>query len=172
MKKIAFTLLAVLSSAVAQAGISDMLPEPKLAEQNTGKGYVGFGLSQRLGHVNVEWVSDYGIAYAKAGAFFGGEEDPGAQIGFRYPYHLTGTDANGYYFGVYGGHLDNISLDGKYYQRLGAGIDLAYVLLNKSRISTASVGIGAAEQVVGRFGSKKYMSPQLQLAYSLSFNVF
>ncbi len=172
MKKIALMLLTSMIASMAQADMKDYLPEAKLASKTTGKAYVGFGLSQELVHANAEWVTPYGIAYSKLGAFYKGGNEAGGQVGFRYPYYFTGTDANGYYFGVYGGYLDNISLDGKNYQRLGGGVDLAYVLLDKSRISSISIGMGVAEEVVGRYGSKKYMDPQLQIAYSLSFNVF
>ncbi|KCY51678.1 hypothetical protein J751_3613 [Acinetobacter baumannii 24812_8] len=51
-------------------------------------------------HLNGEWVNPYGIAYAKVGAFY----------------------KNG------SGHLDSKSVDGDYKSRLGAGVDLAYVL--------------------------------------------
>lgn len=177
MKKTGLLLLGLMVAGVTQAKLSDFLPtlpEPKLKEHSakTKQGYVGLGLTQKLLHVNAEWVNPYGIAYAKVGAFVNGDNEVGAQLGFRYPYFLTGTDLNGYYFGVYAGHLDNVSVDGKYYQRLGGGVDLAYVLLDRERISSFSVGVGAAEKVVGKHGSKKSTEPQLQFAYSLSFDVF
>lgn len=181
MKKIALTFVALSVMGVAQADVKDYvpdaakyLPEAKLKDSRAELKdiYVGVGLSRQLLHVNAEWVNSYGIAYAKGGAFTSNDYEFGAQVGFRYPYHLTGTDQNGYYFGVYAGHLDSVKLDGESHQRLGLGVDLAYVFLSKQRISTFSVGVGAAEKVEGRNGSVSEMKPQLQFAYSLSFGVF
>ena len=33
--------------------------------------------------------------------FFNDDRTVGAQVGFRYPAHLTGKDKNGYYVGAY-----------------------------------------------------------------------
>ena len=45
-------------------------------------------------------------------------------------------------------------------------------MLDASRISTISVGIGAAEKIEGKNGSERKTDPQLQFAYSLSFGAF
>ena len=174
MKKYILAMCALSTFGVAHAHIDDYLPEAKLAESTASlkKGYVGAGISQQLLHGNFEWVNPYGIAYAKAGVFINDDNEAGAQVGFRFPYHLTGTDQNGYYFGVYAGHLESVEVDGENFERLGAGVDLAYVLLNATRISTISVGIGAAEKIEGQNGGKKDIKPQLQFAYSLSFGAF
>lgn len=172
VNKYFLTLCALFSFGHAYA--VDLLPHAKLAESapTLKKGYVGAGISQQLLHGNFEWVNPYGIAYAKAGVFINDDHEAGGQIGFRFPYHFTGTDQNGYYFGVYAGHLESIELDSEAHTRLGVGVDLAYVMLNANRISTISVGIGAAEKVEGQYGGEKETEPQLQFAYSLSFGVF
>ena len=174
MKKYILAMCALSTFGVAHAHIDDYLPEAKLAESTASlkSGYVGAGISQQLLHSNFEWVNPYGIAYVKAGVFINDDHEPGAQIGFRLPYHLTGTDQNGYYFGVYAGHLESVIVDQEEYSRLGAGVDLAYVMLDASRISTISVGIGAAEKIEGKNGSERKTDPQLQFAYSLSFGAF
>lgn len=77
-----------------------------------------------------------------------------------------------YYIGFYAGHLDSKSVDGDYKSRLGAGVDLAYVLLNSERISTFSVGIGAAEKLTDQNGDVAAdTKPQIQFSYSLSFGL-
>ena len=68
--------------------------------------------------------------------------------------------------------MESVEVDGENFERLGAGVDLAYVLLNATRISTISVGIGAAEKIEGQNDGKKDIKPQLQFAYSLSFGAF
>ncbi len=167
-------LLSLAVTIPVQAKMSDLLPEPKLKDQLTelNKYYAGFGITQKLAHLNAEWVNSYGIAYAKLGVFMNADNDMGAQVGFRYPYHLTGTNQNGYYVGVYAGHLDNLTVDDEDYQRLGVGVDLAYVMLDKERISTISVGMGAVEKIEGQNGTVKDVEPELQFSYSLSFDFF
>ena len=174
MKNYLLVLCALSSIGVAHAHIDDYLPEAKLTESTTSlkSGYVGAGISQKLLHGNFEWVNPYGIAYAKAGVFINDDHEPGVQVGFRLPYHFTGTDQNGYYFGIYAGHLDSIELEGETFTRLGAGLDLAYVMLDANRISTISLGIGASEKIEAKNGSEAEMEPQLQFAYSLSFGAF
>ncbi|HAV4975103.1 hypothetical protein ACT4YZ_03310 [Acinetobacter baumannii] len=172
MRKI-YPLLAVLTvSSWAHAQDYSFLPEAKLADHKASTWNVGAGFTQKLLHLNGEWVNPYGIAYAKVGAFLNGDKTAGGQVGFRYPYYLTGTDKNGYYIGFYAGHLDSKSVDGDYKSRLGAGVDLAYVLLNSERISTFSVGIGAAEKLTDRNGDVAAdTKPQIQFSYSLSFGL-
>lgn len=173
MKKIILAAVGLSLATLTQAGLDDYLPPAKLKQHQAAlnTAYVGVGMTAKLVHLNPEIVTPYGIAYAKLGVFSNGE-DPGAQVGFRFPYHFTGVDQNGYYVGVYAGHTENAKVDDEQKQRLGAGIDLSYVLLDKQRISTASVGIGASEKLKGRYGSVKDIEPKLQFAYSLSFGVF
>lgn len=92
--------------------------------------------------------TDYGNLYVKVGGFLDGPKEAAGQIGFRYPYYLTGTDKNGYYFGGFVGHVETKSIDGKKYNRLGAGGELSYVWMDNSRVSAASIGIGFGEQKV------------------------
>ena len=172
MKKIYLLLAVLTSTGLVHAGENPFKPEPKLKDAKVSTWNIGAGVTKKLLHANLEWVNPYGIAYAKAGVFINDDNEPGAQVGFRFPYYLTGTDQNGYYFGVYAGNLESVEVDGENFERLGAGIDLAYVLLNATRISTISVGIGAAEKIEGQNGGKKDIKPQLQFAYSLSFGAF
>ena len=60
-------------------------------------------------------------------------------------------------------------VDQKEKARLGAGVDLAYVLLSRERISTFSVGIGAGEKLEDRAGRViAETEPKLQFSYTLS----
>ncbi len=94
------------------------------------------------------------------------------RVGFRYPYYLTGTDKNGYYVGVYAGHLDSENYGGKVKANLGVGADMAFVWLNNERISTFSVGAGVREPLEGADGkTAKKAEPVLQLSYTLSFGL-
>ena len=173
MKKIVIGLLATSLISFAHADLDDYLPPAKLKEHtaNLKTVYGGFGMTAKLVHLNGEIVTPYGIVYAKPGIFTSNDE-PGIQVGYRYPYHFTGTDQNGYYVGVYAGHTENAEIDGQRKLRLGAGIDLSYVLLSKQRLSTLSVGVGGSERIEGRYGTVKKVEPELQFAYSLSFGIF
>lgn len=173
MKKIILAVLSLGTMSFAQAALDDFLPAAKLKDHTASlnKVYVGAGMSNKLVHGNAEIITPYGIAYGKLGVFTNGQ-DLGGQVGFRYPYHLNGTDQNGYYIGAYAGYLENVKIDGEQEQRLGAGVDLSYVLLSKQRLSTLSVGVGAGEKLEGRYGSKKEIVPKLQFSYTLSFGIF
>lgn len=172
MRKI-YPLVAFLAfSNVAIADENSFLPEAKLAGHKVSTWNVGAGLTQKLLHLNGEWVNPYGIAYVKAGVFTNGDNTVGGQVGFRYPLHLTGTEKNGYYLGAYAGTLDSKRVDNNYESRLGAGVDLAFVWLNNERVSTFSVGIGAAEKLTNKDGSVvEDTEPQLQFSYTLSFGL-
>ncbi len=63
-------------------------------------------------------------------------------------------------------------MDGEEKARLGAGIDLAYVLLSPERISSFSVGIGAGEKLEDRQGRViAETEPRLQFSYTLSMGL-
>lgn len=168
-------LLLTLWGSVSHAQsdfLNHYLPDAKLKNATVSNFNIGAGFTQRLLHGNIEWVNPYGIAYAKTGVFLNGDQQVGGQIGFRYPAYLTGTDQNGYYVGVYAGHLDSKSVDNDYEARLGAGVDLAYVKLNAARISTFSVGLGVGEELTDQQGKKvEEVKPQIQFSYSLSFGL-
>lgn len=166
-------LLAVLAlTSFAHAEENAYMPEAKLTGANVSTWNIGAGFTKKLLHANLEWVNPYGIAYAKAGAFLNDESPAGGQVGFRYPYHLTGTDKNGYYIGAYAGHIESKQIDGEEKARLGAGVDLAYVWLNSERISTFSVGIGAGERMKNANGDLiEKTEPTLQFSYTLSFGL-
>lgn len=146
--------------------------EQQLVIQDVKGWYFGAGITQKLLHVNAEWVNPYGIAYAKGGAFMGADHEPGGQIGFRMPIHRTGKDNNGYYIGAYAGHIDRYWVDGNDEARLGGGIDLAYVMLSQERISTFSVGISAGEELKSSSGTVvAETEPRLQFSYTLSIGL-
>ncbi|WP_180001164.1 MULTISPECIES: hypothetical protein [unclassified Acinetobacter] len=133
---------------------------------------VGAGFTRKLVHLNTEWVNPYGIAYVKGGVFLDDDRTIGGQVGFRYPAHLTGKDKNGYYVGGYAGHIESKRVDNEYKARLGAGIDLAYVLLSSERISSFSVGIGAGEKFEDQNGRVvAETEPRLQFSYTLSIGL-
>ena len=165
--------LGMACGMTAQAALDDYLPAAKFKPHmdSLKTAYVGLGMTDRLAHGNAELVTPYGIAYGKVGVFTNGE-DMGVQAGFRYPYHLTGTDQNGYYIGAFLGHTENAKVDNEQIQRLGAGVDLSYVMLNAQRISTLSVGLKFSERLTGRYGTEVPADPELQFAYTLSFGVF
>ena len=169
MKKIVPLLMLMTVGSLTHAEFKDYLPEPKLKSEGYSTWNAGAGMTMKLAHVNVEWVNPYGIAYAKVGAFVSGNHEFGTQVGFRMPVVLTGTDLNGYYLGVYGGHLKskkiNESLDDT---QLGGGVDLSYVLLSKDRISTFSVGMGAGDESKNGNEIVFETRPQLQFSYTLS----
>lgn len=132
---------------------------------------VGAGLTSKLGHVNLEWVNPYGIAYAKVGAFINNDHAIGGQVGFRYPIVLTGTHQNGYYLGVYAGHLKSKSFGNHDETQLGAGADFSYVFMDKERISTMSVGLGAGQEVTKGNVTVFESKPVIQFAYTFSFGL-
>lgn len=173
MNKIILALTGILIAQGAHAAVNDFLPPAKLKEHTAGLKtvYGGVGMTNRLAHGNVEVVTPYGIGYGKVGVFTNGQ-DTGGQVGFRFPYHFTGTDQNGYYVGLYAGHTENAKIDNEQKQRLGVGVDLSYVLLSKERISTVSVGVGASEKLEGRYGAEFKSTPKLQFSYTLSFGIF
>ena len=147
-------------------------PESKLKNADVTTWGIGAGFTQQLLHANLEWVNPYGIAYAKVGAFLNDDNEVGGQVGFRYPYYLTGTDKNGYYVGVFAGHVDSKNYGGKKQANLGIGADLAYVWLNRERISTLAVGAGVREALDDENGDTiKKAQPIIQISYSLSFGL-
>lgn len=168
-----FSLLALaLLANTASAQDSAFLPEAKLADSSVKALYAGAGFTQKMIHLNAEWVNPYGIAYAKAGAFLNGDKTFGGQLGFRYPVHFTGKDKNGYYLGAYAGHIESKDTGAEYESRLGGGVDLAYVMLSPERISTFSVGIGAGEKLTGQNGrTVADTEPKLQFSYTLSIGL-
>ncbi|OTG66698.1 hypothetical protein [Acinetobacter silvestris] len=169
MRKIFPLILLLAAGNCAYAGTSDYLPEAKLKSEDASMFNVGAGMTMKLVHVNGEWVNPYGIAYAKIGAFMNGAHEFGGQLGFRYPTFLNGTDKNGFYVGAYGGHIKSRSTDHGDKTQLGLGADLAYVLLNKERISTFSIGMGAGKEVTSGNTVVFEGRPEFQASYSLSF---
>lgn len=153
---------------VAHADFSEYLPAAKIKAEQVSPLNVGGGFTQKLAHVNAEWANPYGIAYAKAGAFINDDHEIGGQVGFRYPVVLNGQDANGFYLGAFAGHLRSVTVNGDDEAQLGGGVDLSYVLLNKERISTVSVGIAAGEEMKSGDRVIRETKPEIQFAYTLS----
>lgn len=132
--------------------------------------YVGAGLSNEFIHALAEKPTKFGNFYAKVGQFYDGDGVAG-QIGFRYPYYLTGKDKDGVYLGAFAGHVHVNRLDGERFNRLGAGFDIAYVKMDKSRISSLSVAIYAAEAKEGKNGAKLESEPEVMLGYSYAIDL-
>ncbi|MBJ9985428.1 hypothetical protein IAE19_08225 [Acinetobacter sp. S40] len=172
MKKI-YPLVVLL--ALSQAAFADenrFKPEAKLTEGSASTWNAGAGITQKLIHLNGEWVNPYGIAYAKVGTYLNGDHNFGGQVGFRYPYYLTGVNKNGYYVGLYAGSIESKEINGDDKTRLGGGVDLSYVWLDKERISTVSVGIGAGEKLKDASGEVVAdIEPKLQVSYTLSIGL-
>jgi hypothetical protein len=169
MKQVIPFLALLLTGGVLHAQDTFTLPEAKMTAGQSKSYYVGAGFTQKILHVNTEWVNPYGIAYAKVGAFLNDDYPLGTQVGFRYPAYLNGKNLNGYYLGAYGGHIDSRVVDGKDKGRWGGGVDLAYVRLSSERLSILSIGIGAGEKLQTADGHTiAEVEPRLQFSYTLS----
>jgi hypothetical protein len=168
MRKIVPLILLVGVGHSAQAAFLDYLPEAKIKAENVSTWNVGAGMTQKLAHLNGEWVNPYGVGYAKLGAFVNDDHEIGGQLGFRYPVALNGKDFNGFYLGAFGGHLKSKTVGGKKESQLGGGLDLAYALLNKDRISTFSVGLAAGQEVKQGDYVVYETKPEIQFSYTLS----
>jgi hypothetical protein len=171
--KLPLTLM-VWSAATfqAQAAIKDWLPEPKIKTEGLKSVYAGVGLTSDLLHFSAESPTAYGTVYAKAGSFLGGADKAAGQVGFRYPYHLTGTDQNGYYLGGFVGHIESASMNREDYNRLGAGLELSYVWLNRSRLSAASIALGVGERKKGSGGQEDKPQPKILFGYTFNFGIY
>ena len=153
---------------VAHADFSEYLPAAKIKPEQVSPINIGVGITKKLAHLNGEWANPYGIAYAKVGAFTNDDHEIGGQVGFRYPVALNGKDANGFYLGAFAGHLRSVTIQNKDELQLGGGLDLSYVLLNKERISTVSVGVSAGEEMKSGNRVVRETKPEIQFAYTLS----
>lgn len=168
MRKI-FSLLILLGcSQHGNAGFSDYFSETRLNPEQYSRFNIGAGVTQQIVHVNLEHVTPHGIAYGKLGAFVNADHDLAAQAGLHIPVALNGKDLNGFYMGLFAGHLKSTSTETYDKTQIGGGVDLAYVMLNQDRISTLSVGIKAGEKVTHEKQVVFRSKPELQFAYSLS----
>ena len=168
MRKITSLTILILVGNLAHADFSAYYPKAKLNSEHFSKINIGAGVTQKLMHTQLEYVNSYGIGYAKLGAFINGDNDLGAQVGFRYPIALGTKDLNGFYLGAFAGHLESKTVNSISKTQIGGGVDLAYVMLNKDRISTFSVGIKAGEEVTQGQSVIFETKPELQFAYTLS----
>ncbi|NHB58393.1 hypothetical protein G9F32_10265 [Acinetobacter sp. 194] len=161
--------LLIFSATLSHADLKNYLPDAKIKVENISTWNFGIGMTQKLAHLNAEWVNPYGIGYAKLGAFINDGHEAGGQIGYRYPAFLNGKDYNGFYVGAFGGQLKSKEVGTKTESQFGGGIDLSYVLLNKDRISTISVGLAAGQEVKQGDYVVYESKPELQFSYTLSF---
>lgn len=168
MRKIFPFILLGMCSSFVHADLASYLPEAKLKNANVSTLNAGAGITQQMAHLQGEWVNPYGIAYAKAGFFINGDNEPAGQVGFRYPVILSGTEKNGYYLGVFGGSLRSKATRNDDKVAYGGGVDLSYVWLNKERISTLSVGLGVGSELHDGNATILERKPLLQIAYTLS----
>lgn len=164
-------LLACLAvTSTAQADVIDWLgwEETRPDIKGLSTVYVGVGISNAFVNANVEAPTPYGNVYAKMGQFYDGQGVAG-QVGWRYPYAMTGVDKNGYYLGGFVGHIENDSLDFERYNRLGGAAELSYVWMNAQRMGSASIAIGAGEQTTGKNGEQKFSKPMM--VFSITFGI-
>lgn len=167
-------LLACLAvTGVAHADVIDWLgwEENRPDTKGLSKVYVGLGFSNALVHGNAEVPTPYGNVYARVGQFYDGEGVAG-QLGWRYPYAMTGVDKNGYYLGGFVGHIENDRLDGERYNRLGGAVELSYVWMNAARAGSASVAIGAGEQTSSEAGEQKFSKPMVVFSFTFGIGAF
>lgn len=139
--------------------------------KNTHAFYAGVGLSNGFMHFLAEKPTRIGNFYAKIGQFYGGTGVAG-QVGYRYPYKLTGVNNNGVYVGAFAGHVADDRKDGKRYNRLGAGIDISYLWFDASRIGALSMGLYFAEPTKEANGERKEIKPKLMASISLAAGLF
>lgn len=170
--KLPLTLMVLTATFQTQAAIKDFLPAPTVKTDGLKKVYAGVGFTNDLLHFNAEVPTGYGTVYAKAGSFLGGANEVAGTVGFRYPYYLTGTDQNGYYFGGFVGHIESGSINREDYNRLGVGLELSHVWLNSSRLSAVSIGIGVGERKTGDNGQENKPKPMVLFGYSFNFGIF
>jgi len=134
--------------------------------------YVGLGDTNSLLHVGIEAPTQFGHVYAKVGEFANGKTLAG-QVGFRMPYlYVHEKDNDGVYFGAYAGDIENAGINGKHRNRLGAALEMSYLLLNKTSLTAASVSIGFAKTDKNGELDQQKVSPILMFGLTWGFGVF
>ncbi len=161
----------LLATPLAHADILEKLgwsgtrPDPK----SLSKVYLGGGLANSLIFASAEAPTPYGNVYAHVGQFYKGGGVAG-QLGWRYPYAYTGVDKNGYYLGGFVGHIEDGTIDGERYNRLGVGLELSYLTLRKEALNAFGVALVAGEKKQDNAGAViKRTTPQVM--FSANFNV-
>ncbi len=160
---------------VARADVINRLgwqdTRPKIGDLH--RVYAGIGLTNDFVHVNADMPTPYGDVYVKAGQYFNNGKGVAVQAGWRYPYAYTGVDQNGYYLGAFAGHVDGVLVDNTHKNRLGGGLELSYLMLNRSRMASFSVGIGAGQEVKSSTGVLiKKVEPMVFFGASVGFGLF
>ncbi len=139
---------------------------------NLHKFYVGVGDTNSLLHANVEMPTRFGHVYVNVGKFFAGGNGA-AQIGFRMPYHyMNEKDNDGFYLGAYAGDVVNSGIDGKQVNRLGGALELSYLLMDRTSLTSFSVAIGAAQRNSGGNPDEQKVTPMLMFGASWGFGIF
>lgn len=177
----ATTSIALLTSINSHAADADKNPYEKSYKvqlpKNTHPIYLGLGLSNELMHAIAEKPTSVGNFYAKVGQFYDGEGVAG-QVGYRYPYKLTGKNNNGIYVGAFIGHVENDRdssnpvVEDQRFNRLGAGADLSYLWFDSSRIGALSMGVYVPEKTKLKDGTKRETEPALMFSFSLAAGLF
>jgi len=134
--------------------------------------YVGLGDTNSLLHVGIEAPTQFGHVYAKVGEFADGKQIAG-QVGFRMPYlYVHEKDNDGVYFGAYAGDIENAGISGKHRNRLGAALEMSYLLLNKTSLTAASVSLGFAKTDKNGELDQQKVTPILMFGLTWGFGVF
>lgn len=146
-------LVGVTSQAQADTGPDDL--------------YVGLGLFNDLLNVNVEYVSeDWGNFVLRVGEFQDVNEGLAGNVSWRKPITSDNPKEDGYFLGVFAGHVKGDTPGGEVVQRLGAGGQLGYHWVTDYTRKVFSVGIGAAEEVE-RNGQTLEAEPMIFFEFSI-----
>lgn len=114
--------------------------------------YVGVGFFNDLLNVNVEYVSeDLGNFVVRVGQFQDINHGVSGNVSWRKPITSDNPKEDGYFVGVFAGHVVGDTLDGEYEYRLGGGGELGYHWVSDHTRKVFSVGIGAAEAMTGAY---------------------
>jgi len=134
--------------------------------------YVGVGDTNSLLHANVEMPTRFGHVYVNVGKFVAGGNGA-AQIGFRMPYHyMNDKDNDGFYFGAYAGDIENSGIAGRQVNRVGGALEMSYLMMDKSSLTSFSVAIGAAQRNSDGNPDQQKVTPMILFGASWGFGIF
>lgn len=143
-----FLLALSLAAVAAHAADEPLLGSKKAAIkiENPDNLYVGVGVFNDMLNANLEYVTDEHSYYMlRAGRFHNIGEGFAANLSWRRPLAVEDKLGSGYYIGLFGGQVSGDYLQGKAYQRLGAGAELSYHWVAEYTRAEAMVGVGAAK---------------------------